>query len=190
MKYLKYLLFLIIVLVLLFIGKGFLTPAVTYEGEVIVKKPIEEAWAVMSDESKLSEWLKAIKKIELISGSPNTIGAVSKIYVVENGQEMVMEETITAITPNEDIAMTFTMDFMNMDYEMFMKEMDGSTHISTKSNVVGNGIFARSIVSFMTSSMKAQEDENLRNLKTVIEENTKNYFPELEVVSSSEKEHQ
>jgi len=29
----------------------------------------------------------------------------------------------------------------------------------------------------MPGTMKAQEDENLNNLKKVIEENSKNYFP-------------
>jgi hypothetical protein len=38
----------------------------------------------------------------------------------------------------------------------------------------------RSMVSFMTSSMQSQEDENMNNLKTMIEQNTTNYFPEVQ----------
>jgi uncharacterized protein YndB with AHSA1/START domain len=186
MKILKYLLYVIIVLALIFFGKGLLAPAAEYECEVVVNKPVEEAWAILSDESRITEWLKSIKKIELQSGTTNTVGAVSKIYAEENGQEMVMEETITAIIPNEHIAMTFTMDFMNMDYELYMKEMDGKTHIRTISSTLGNGIFAKSIVSFMTSAMKAQENENLINLKTMIDNNTIDYFPETTLDSFEE----
>ena len=63
-----------------------------------------------------------------------------------------------------------------------MLENNGKTTIKTVSSTSGNGIIAKSIVSFMTSAMKKQEDENLENLKTLIEENTKNYFPIPETV--------
>lgn len=184
MKYLKYLLYLIIVLALVFFGKGLLTPSVYYESEVIINKSAKESWAVMSDESNLSKWIKGIKKIELISGTNNTVGAVSKIYIEENGEEMVMEETVTALKLNEHLAMSFTMDFMNMDYEIFLKEENGKTIINSKSTTVGNGIFAKSMISFMTSAMKTQEDKNLINLKKLVEENTTNYFPVNEVDKS------
>ncbi len=175
MKYLKIILLLIIVLTVFFFGKGFLTPSITYESQISVNKSIEEAWSVVSDESKVTDWLKSIKKIELVEGTANTIGAVSNIYVVENGQEMLMQETITELVPNDHIAMTFTMGFMNMHYKLSMKEEDGKTRIHTISTTSGNGIFAKSMVSFMTGAMKAQEDENLNNLKNVIEENTTIY---------------
>lgn len=177
MKYIKYLLIIIVVLAIIFFGKGFLTPVVSYESEVVVNKPVKEAWAVMSDDSRISEWLKEIKKMELVSGTENTVGSVYNIYFEENGEEMVMEETITALKPNEHIAMTFTMDFMNMDYEMHLTEEDGKTLIRSNSKTTGNGFMARSILSFMTGSMKKQEDTNLNNLKTVIDNNTKDYFP-------------
>jgi len=178
MKYLKYGLFLILLLGILFFVKGIITPSIQYECEVVVNKSLNEAWAVMSDEAKLPEWITGFKKTELVSGIPNTIGAVSKIYVEEGGQEMTMQETITNIKPNELMAMTFTMDFMNMDYEMILNEKNGSTTIKSKSKTTGNGIFAKSMVSFMRSSMKSQEEINLNKLKNTIEQNTKNYFLE------------
>ena len=188
MKFLKYLLIIVALLAIIFFGKGLLTPQVSYESEIVVNKPVNEAWAIMSDESRISEWLPGIKKMELISGTENTVGAVSKIFFEENGEEMIMEETITAITPNEHMAMTFTMDFMDMDYEMHLTDEDGKTRIKSNSNTTGNGIMAKSILSFMKSAMKKQEDTNMNNLKTVIENNTKNYFPEPEQVVTSEAE--
>jgi hypothetical protein len=69
------------------------------------------------------------------------------------------------------MAMTFTMDFMNMDYEMDLVEKDGKTYITTRSITVGNGMVSKSILSFMSGMMNDQEDENLNNLKKVIENN-------------------
>lgn len=181
MKYLKYLLYAVLALVVIFLGKGLLTPSISYDCEVTVNKPAAEAWAVMSDESRLTEWLEGYKKGELVSGEKNTVGAVSNIYVEENGEEMVMQETITALEPNQRMTMTFTMDFMNMDYEIAIEEKDGMTTIRTKSLVTGNGLMNKSIVSFFPAMMKEQEEKNLSNLKQLIEGNTINYFPEPEV---------
>ena len=177
MKILKYLLALIVLLIAIFIIKGLMTPSVSYESEIVVDKPAKEAWAVMSDPTNLAKWIEGFKRTELVSGQENTVGAVSKVYVDDNGKEMVMEETITAIKQNELMAMKFTMDFMDMDYEMHFNENDGKTTIRSKSTTKGNHIFAKSLISFMPSSMKAQEDKNLNSLKKLINENTKDYFP-------------
>jgi len=178
MKYLKYLLGVILLLLIIFFGRGLLTPSIYYESEVAVKKSAKEAWAVMSDEANLPKWIKGFKRTELVSGTENTIGSVSNVYVEEGGEEMVMQETIINSKLNELLAMKFTMDFMDMDYEMYFTEEGGKTTIKTKSTTVGNGLFAKSMISFMQGSMQAQEDENLTILKKLIEENTKNYFPE------------
>ena len=177
MKYLKYFLYLVIAAGLFFFAKGFFTPSVYHESEIIVDKSAKEAWAVMSDEANLPKWIEGYKRNELVSGTANTVGAISKIYIEEGGKEMVMEEKITAVTPNELMAMRFSMDFMDMDYVMTFKENDGKTIINTKTTTFGNGIFAKSMVSFMTSAMKTQEDKNLAKLKELINNNTKNYFP-------------
>jgi len=188
MKILKYLLYLVLLLALIFVGKGLLTPSIYYESEISVNKSAEEAWQVMSDETNLPKWINGFKRTELISGAANTVGAKSKIYVEENGQEMTMIETIKAVKEHEHLAMNFAMDFMDMDYEIFFNESNGKTKIHSKSTTKGNGLFARSIVSFMTNAMKTQEDTNLKNLKKLIEENTKDYSVESEMVIPIAKE--
>jgi uncharacterized protein YndB with AHSA1/START domain len=185
MKFLKYLFYIILGLVIIFIGRVLLTPSVSYENEILVDKSVKESWAVMSDELTMPKWIKGFQRSELVSGTKNTVGAVSKVYIEENGQEMVMQETINAIEANKHLAMTFSMDFMNMDYEINFEEQDGQTLIKTKSKTVGNGIISKSIVSFMGNSMKRQEDQNLIKLKTAIEESTKDYFP-LPAIDSKE----
>ena len=186
MKFFKYLLLLLLLLVLLFFVKGLLTPTIEYSCQVNVNKSAKEAWAVMSDESNLPKWIKGFKRTELISGTANTKGAISNVYVEENGQEMMMQETINEIRPYEKLHMTFAMDFMDMDYIISFNEVDGKTDISSKSVTSGNGMIAKSIVSFMPKAMKEQEQENLNSLKKLIETNTKNYFPEPEPVIEQE----
>ena len=180
MKYLKYLLGILLLLVILFFAIGMITPSVSYESEVTVNKTAAEAWATMSDESKMSQWITGFKRTEHVSGTPNTIGAVSKVFVEENGEEMEMEETIIDFKKNELLAMKFTMDFMDMNYEITFDDANGGTKIKSKSKTVGNGMFAKSLIALMSGSMKKQEDVNMNKLKQLIENNKTNYFPKLE----------
>ena len=185
MKILKYLVIVLLLLIIGFFALGLITPSVEYSSTITVDKPIEEAWAVMADETRVSEWLEDVKRLEPVSGTPNTVGAVSNIFVDNNGEEMMMKETITKYEAPNVIAMDFSMDFMDMEYEMTLKEKNGKVEITSTSKTIGNGAVAKSIVAMMPSAMKAQEDTNMNNLKKVINENTKNYFPEA-VIESSE----
>jgi uncharacterized protein YndB with AHSA1/START domain len=174
MKYLKYIGIALLVLALIFFGRGLLTPSVDYECALTVDKSVDEVWSVLEDESKTPEWIEGFKRIEPVSGVPGSVGAVSHIFVEDRGEEMMIEETITKVEVNEAYAMRFTMDFMNMDYEITLDEDNGKTTISTKTSTQGNGLFAKSMVSFMKGAMKKQEEENLQKLKAVIENNSMN----------------
>ncbi|WP_299557475.1 SRPBCC family protein [Seonamhaeicola sp.] len=180
MKYLKYIFAIIAILIIGFFLIGLIKPKVSYACEIMVEKPVVESWAVIQDEENLPEWLEGFQKIEPVSGSPGTVGAVSDVYFVADGQEMTIRETITAIVPNESISMRYESDFMNMDYKLVMTSINGKTKISSSTNAVGNGIFSKSIMALVGNSIKAQEETNLSNLKKTIEQNTKDYFPTAE----------
>ncbi len=176
MKFLKYFLILLLLLVLFFFGKGMLTPTIDYDCSIMVDKPATECWMVMSDTSKSSQWIKGFIKTELVSGTVNTVGAVSNVYIEDQGQESIIQETITTFKPNQHMGMSFTMDFMNMEYDIMFEDNGDKTKISTTTKTSGNGLFSKSIISFMGGSMVDQENENLQNLKKLIEENTTDYF--------------
>jgi Polyketide cyclase / dehydrase and lipid transport. len=175
MKILKISLFILAIISVVIVGRGILTSSISYESKILVNKSVEESWAVMSDESKLHEWIKGFKKTELVSGKANNIGAVSNVYIEENGEEMIMKETITAFDVHQKIGMNFHLNIMDMDYEMLFSEKDGQTQIITKSKNKGNNLFGKVITAWMQGGMKTQEDKNLNKLKKVIETNTKSY---------------
>lgn len=177
MKYLKYLLGIIALLAVLFIACGFIWPSISYNSEITVDKPVKEAWAVMNDESKLSQWLKGITKMEHVSGEKGTVGAVMKYTFNDNGQESTILETMKEIRPNEHVAMDFTMEgVMGMDYKVDFIEKNGKTLIKSATTTKGEGMFMRSMLAFMKGAMQSQEDENMGNLKKLINENTTDYF--------------
>ena len=175
MKFLKYTLIVIAFLIAGFFLLGVVKSEITYNSEVTVDKPLAESWAVGQDKEKIKDWLEGFQKMEVISGTPGTVGAVTDIYFNTDGEEMIIRETIKEIVPNEAISMFFEMDFMNMDYTMTMVNVDGKTKISSNTVVVGNGMFAKSFIALLGGSFSGQEDNSLSNLKRVIEDNTKDY---------------
>lgn len=175
MKYLKYILGIVAILLIGFFLLGLIKPELSYKCEVMVDKPLAESYAVSQDPEKMSDWLIGFQKIEHVSGTPGTVGAVSDVYFIEGGQEMIIRETITDIVPNESITMSFASDFMDMDYTIRMIPMDGKTKISSSTTAIGNGMFSKSLMALIGSSIKTQEETNLARLKKTIESNSKNY---------------
>jgi len=182
MKILKFFLFLILALGLLFFALGLIKPSVNYGHEIMVNKPLKEAWAVLNDESKLGQWLEGFKSITLISGESGAIGSKYKVVVnPEEGQpDFEMTETITSIKEFDHISLNFDSDMMVFDQTTSFAEVDGKTTIKTDSKVNGKGMMMRSMFAMMEmfgGSFTAQETKNIEALKKVIEENTTDYFP-------------
>ena len=180
MKFLKYLLGALAVLIIAFLVLGLIKPSISYERDITVEKPLEESWAVIQDEEKLPEWLSGFQRIEHVSGTPGTVGAVANVYFDDNGQTMSIKETITALVPNESISMTYASDFMDMEYTMTMTAVEGQTTISTFTIAKGNGMFSRSIMALLAGSIEQQEETHLSSLKRTIEQNTKAYSSTME----------
>lgn len=177
MKVLKWILGVLVVLVLLFFSIGMIKSEVIYDCEIMIDKPVAEAWAVAQDPDKMSEWLVGFKRMEHVSGTPGTVGAVSDVYFDNGGTEMTIRETIKEIGPGETIVMLFENELMDMDYTMKMTGEGAQTKLFTSTTTRGNSAAFRSIMAISSSAIKAQEDANLELLKKAIESNTKNYFP-------------
>lgn len=182
MKILKYLLFLVLGLVLAFLAAGFLKPSINYGHTITVNKPLQEAWAVHQDASKFNQWLKGFKSIDLISGNQDEIGSTYKVVVNpgEGQSDFEMIETLLARKEFDHVKMHFDSEIMTFEQTTSFAEKDGKTTISTDSKGSGKGMLMRSTFALMelfTGTFKAQEVENIENLKKVIEQNTTDYYP-------------
>lgn len=189
MKTLKYLLYIILGLIVLFFLIGLLKPTVEYGHSITVNKSAKESWAVAQDLSKYDQWLKGFQSIELIEGEQGTIGSKYKVVVKPN-EESVFEmiETIIDFKEFEFMNLHFDSEMMDFEQVMSFKEENGKTTIKTDSKVKGKNLMMRSMFACMelfAGAFTAQETENIENLKKVIEANTKEYYQTLEVVPNS-----
>ncbi len=188
MKFLKGLLSLILILVVLFILVGVLRPEVEYGHTIQTNKSVKEAWAVTQDASKYKQWLKGFKSMELLSGEEGAVGSTYKV-VVEPGEgqpDFEMIETVTSIKEFEEVDLHFDSDMMDFDQKIQFTETSAGTEIKTISKVKGSGLIMKSMFALMemfTNSFQKQEEENIEALKTLVNNNTTDYY----AVPASEK---
>ncbi len=159
---------------------GFIKSKIAYGHEVIVNKPISEAWSVLQDETKMADWLAGFKSIEHLSGDKGAVGSTYKVIVNpgEGQADFEMIETLKSIKENDHIRLELDSEMMLFDQTTRLETVDGGTKITTESLVKGKGIMMRSMFAIMdlfTDSFTKQEVENIEKLKVTIESNTKQY---------------
>lgn len=180
MKFLKYLLYFLLGFIVLFLAAGVLKPSVNYGHEIIVDKPLKEAWAVHKDKSKYDQWLEGFKSMELISGEQGEIGSQYRVVVKpdEEQPDFEMIETIVDKKKFDFIRLDFDSDMMFFEQTTSFSEIEGKTKVKTESKVSGKNVFMRSMFAWMEllgGSFQAQEEKNIEGLKRVIEGNTTVY---------------
>jgi len=173
MKILKYILFAIIGLILIFFLIGLIKPVTKYGHTITVNKSIGEAWEVSKDETKFAQWLDGFKSIELISGERDAVGSKSKVIVNpgEGQDDFEMTQTLISIKEFDHVEMHFDSDFMDFEQIISFKENDGTTTVKTDSKVIGKNLMSRSIFAIMEmfGGFTKQETKNIEALKKVIE---------------------
>ncbi len=182
MKILKYILFAILGLVLIFLAFGWTNPSVSYGHEITVNKSVKEAWAVTQDESKFAQWLEGYKSIELIEGEQDAIGSKYKVLVNPGGDQpdFEMTQTLADLKEFEYVKLDYESDVMDFKQTISYKESEGTTTVTSDSKVIGKNIITRSIfaiMEFFGGGFTKQETKNFEALKKLIEENTTDYYP-------------
>ncbi|MCY4527651.1 MAG: SRPBCC family protein [Chloroflexi bacterium] len=56
-----------------------------YTVSVEANRPIDHAWAVLVDDSRMGEWLQGYKSTETLEGEPLTIGSKHRVVFDEGG---------------------------------------------------------------------------------------------------------
>lgn len=174
MKLLKRILLFVLLILVAFLLLGMLKPKVNYGHEIIVNKPIEEAWAISQDHSKYHLWLKGFKSMTHIDGEYMAVGSKYKVIVNpgEGQPDFEMIETLRDIKENEYVTLDFESDMMDFAQTIRFAKISGGTQIKSESEVKGKNIFTKAMFAAMemfTGSFTKQEAENFEALKKLID---------------------
>lgn len=141
-----------------------------YSASVEVNKPIEEAWDIYTDESRMGEWLTGYKSMELIEGEPLTVGSKHKILFEDRGRELVLIETVTAIDPPREFAFDLDHEIMNSSMSITLESIGANrTRLVSTTETRSPKLLWKIILPFMTSQMRKRNRGDLEMLKAMIE---------------------
>ena len=141
-----------------------------YSVSVEVDKPIEEAWDIYMDESRMGEWLTGYKSMELFEGEPLTVGSKHRVLFEDRGREVVLIETITAIDPPREFAFDLDHEIMNSSTRITLERISPDrTRLVSDTETRSSKLLWKIIIPFMTPQMRKRHRGDLEKLKAMIE---------------------
>lgn len=157
-------------LLAIFILLGVFVPSFEYENSVTVNAGQASCWSTFHDVSKMKSWMEGLESLSLKSGESMQLGSVYEMVMVDNGERMVMNETITDITPGEQISYNLDNDVLNSVYTFtFHATNDHQTIIRGRYKVTGNNLLWRSILFLSKSYIRETGQKQLNAFKEMIE---------------------
>lgn len=168
-KFLKYFLIVVVLIVGIFFSLGLLFRQHEYTIITTVNAPVEKTFAVFNDTTKLKEWLTGLKSMENISGKLYEVGSKWKIVFDDHGEEISMNETITAFKENELVSFDIENDFIKSINEVRFVPKGNMTEVIAHVHYNGTGIFQKSILALFSGMVKKQQEESYNLFKQLVE---------------------
>ncbi len=160
---------LIAVAALVFFAPGVMSGDLENETRITINRPRDEVWTKFQDESKMGEWLEGFKSIEPIEGPPRTVGSKFKLTFVNDGQEIVMTETMTAYKEGEHFAFNLANDVMYSDIDIKLIDKGPETELIQKEKYHGQNVFWHALFFWMKTSMANHSEQNMVRFKKYAE---------------------
>jgi hypothetical protein len=156
------------VIVAAFFGIGLIIPSYEYQSFIEVNATPEKCWAIYHDTNRMNEWLKGFESLTLKNGDSLAAGSTYEIVVTDDGHRMVMNEKIIDVTAPTRVSYELTNDVLKSEFS-FSFEGTTSTRITSKYKITGNNILWKSILFLSKSYMTSSGQEQLEELKKIIE---------------------
>ncbi len=170
MKILFYVLGFIATCFLGFYVIGLVKPTVNYQNEITINRPIEQSWAVYSNEQLLSQWMQGFQRLEKQKLNPFDVGAEYKIILKEEGQEFELQYKVINCIPNQLYEFELSNPLLKNHVKIeFKSSQTYTTQIFSSNTVYANNWFLRSLFVFFKGQFKSQEELNLQALKKLVE---------------------
>lgn len=148
---------------------GVLNPEIEYENRVVIKKPRAEVWRLFNDESKMGEWLKGFKSIELVKGKKGEVGSEYVLITEDENEIYRLRETVTEIKPEETYGFTLEADPLFDHVKVTFSDKGDDTEVVQAERVRGKNLFWRALFYWMSSSLSSNSKETLGRLKKFVE---------------------
>lgn len=141
-----------------------------FEIEVVIDRPVDVVFPLFNDGSKMPLWMEGFERIEHLGGEPGTVGSQSRLVFRENGREIVLDETMTAVKPNEELAFSVSAPMIASDVTIRFTPEEGRTRVRSTNAVRGTGLFGWAMVPMLAGSIRRRTEGDMRRFKEMVEQ--------------------
>ena len=153
-----------------FYAIGIIVPSFTYQIEIEVDASLEKTWNTYVSEETKKEWMFDLKEVKLKSGKPFEIGSISEYEFLQNGEKIVVSETLTEIEMYRIFAYTLNSEVLTQKSRIEFRENGPNRSILISSTEVkARGLFLKSLFAVINRTFSNQAELQYMELKKVIE---------------------
>ena len=141
-----------------------------YSVSVEANRPIDHAWAVLVDDSRMGEWLQGYKSTETLEGEPLTVGSKHRVVFDEGGMEVVFIETVRVVDAPTEFSFDLKHEMMGSSIRFLLESIGPDrTQISCVTTVNPSEMVTEEQLEATKPDMKDRQMRNFNSLKAVIE---------------------
>lgn len=169
MKRVKIILGIIIVFSLAFFSIGMVVPEINYSKEVEIDKPLEEVFAIFSNQQLVSEWMPEVQSVTVVKMTPEITGSIFNLVVKDQNKEVSFEQKIIDFEANKKVVL-FSMvgGLIKKDiYSFTAKESKTVMHLDA--NFKSSNYILGCMFPFVKGRLEQQDLGYLQNFKKFVE---------------------
>lgn len=160
---------LLLLLAIIFFVTGLIVKETTYQVSTTINKPIEEVFKVFNDQSKLKEWIPAVKVFEPIEEKEGMVGSTYRMVVDNKGTDFEMKETVTAFEENKRVGLEFAAQGMLKTDDIVFTSDGTSTTITNNASCKGTTYLTKCMFPYLKGAFIKTDKASLDNFKNMIE---------------------
>lgn len=172
MKFIKYFLIFIGVLFLTLVAVGIFKTNFHSSAAITIDAPRSQVFAVYNSPLLYERWMSNFHAIEQLEGQPNAIGNKHRLkFTTETGEITTLDQTLAELNNGEQIVYHYENQWLKgTSTTTFGTTENNQTQIELVLDYSGQGIVQNALLFLMGSSIDKGHQQNLEQLKALIEE--------------------
>ncbi len=162
----------LLTIMVVFFSAGIVREKVTYETEISIEVGLDRAWSQFNDRTMMIHWLSEIENIVEISKEPGKVGSRNRITVQNNGERMVMTETVVVFEPKKRIALRTEGGQMIKQDDYYFEESNGITTVKGEHTCRGRNYIHRCMFAFFRRMFKKVDQHSLERFRDWVTQST------------------
>lgn len=136
---------------------------------IVVDRPPEEVWAVVSDLSTHLDWRPALVEFRQVSDGPLGVGSRIREVLRWRGRELVLDDVVTAFEPTRHFGLSGGWKAAEFDLDLLLEPEGDGTLVTFEWPLRPKSVLMRLATPLLGGAMRRATAEEARLLKAYVE---------------------